>query len=255
MFKIETGIVLILTIIILGGCSAAKRKRTVAPEYIDGASTVLTIVREACKFNITDDGFVIKRGRIELEGTETDGNFGYTARLNGKGDFFATVKGPLGIELVRILIVGNDVALINRLNRTVLVGRKDLVMNKNGVPEDFIKILFGDIATEAFGWDVKSTGINTVTLIRTDAKYEREVSICVDEMKVCGERIRSLSRDMEIALNFSAFMRSGDLKYPAAIVLYESDKNIRVKLSIDDFVPGYGNEIEFNLPDYRRESL
>jgi hypothetical protein len=56
------------------------------------------------------------------------------ARLNAKGDFYASVRGPLGIELARILMVGNEVAAIDRFNRKIYVGKKDAVMKKNGLP-------------------------------------------------------------------------------------------------------------------------
>ncbi len=55
------------------------------------------------------------------------------------------MKGPLGIELIRLIAVGNDIAAISRLERIVYVGKKDAVMKKNGMPEDFIKIIFGDL--------------------------------------------------------------------------------------------------------------
>ena len=50
-------------------------------------------------------------------------------------------RGPLGIELARILVVGNEVAVIDRFNRRLYVGKKDAVLKKNGLPEDFMRTI------------------------------------------------------------------------------------------------------------------
>lgn len=255
MFKITARILLIFIVILLAGCSATRKIKTVADGVITGNANVKTLISNVGNYNITDEGFVIKKGKIELEGTETDGVFSMTARLNKKGDFMASVKGPLGIELVRILMVGNDIALISRLDRTVLVGKKDAVMNKNGVPESFMKILFGDLPADAWSWEVKSGEIGAVTLSNTDEKFNTETVICIDELKVCRERIRSSSGEMEINLEFSGFITSGESRYSSRIVLTDNKRMIRIRLGIDDFVPGYEDEIEYKLPDYRRENL
>ena len=41
-----------------------------------------------------------------------------------KGDFYASVRGPLGIELARILIVGNDIAAIDRFKKNCIHGEE-----------------------------------------------------------------------------------------------------------------------------------
>ena len=244
---------IVFMIILISGC-AARRKRSSERPPVKGDATMISIINGVRDYNITDDGFVIKRGRIELEGTETDGSFGLNARLNSKGDFFASVRGPLGIELVRLLAVGNDIAMIDRINRTVYVGKKDAVLLKNGMPEDFMKTVFGDLPVVDYS-NYKTNGNRLIIDAKGENNLEQEITVCNNEMKVCRERLAYPGTDREITLDFSNFMNSGEMRYASDIVMTDTKRKIRVKLSIDDIVRGFNDDIEFALPAYKRDTL
>ena len=176
------------------------------------------------------------------------------ARLNSKGDFYCSVRGPLGIELVRLLMVGNDIAAIDRFNRTVYIGKKDEVLRKNGMPDDFMKIVFGDIPAES-DMIFNTSRNNEVRLTAGSEDFKREISVCINEMKVCSQVIDANTSDHELYLTFDNFAVSGGKKYASAITMEEKVKMFHVKLFIDDLIYGYDNDIEFNLPSYKRESF
>lgn len=250
---IITGTVAFL-ILLVAGCSASRKRKTAEDGAEAGKADYVSMMRTVADNNITERGFVIRRGRIELEGTEFDGNFGLSARLNSKGDFFISVRGPLGIELVRLLSVGDDIAAIDRFNRTVYVGKKEEVLRKNGMPEDFMEIIFGDFQVsdshiykpEAGGGLIVST---------SDENFDREIRICPEEMKVCGERITAGSSGHEITLDFSEFQSSGDGRYASRILMHEKKRMFHVKLSIEELETDYDADIEFALPSYKRSNL
>lgn len=246
--------IIALMIILITGCSAARKKRTEVPGGIATDASLATIISGVRNYNITEKGFVIKRGRIEIEGTETDGSFGLNARLNSKGDFFASVRGPLGIELVRLLAVGNDIAMIDRFNRDVYIGKKDAVLLKNGMPEDFMKTVFGDLPLVDYS-NYKNNGNKLIINAKGDNNLEQEITVCTDEIKVCRERLAYTGTDREIILDFSNFMNSGEIRYPSAIMMTDTKRKIRVKISIDEIVSGYDSDIEFTLPAYKRSTL
>ncbi|MFN2313378.1 MAG: DUF4292 domain-containing protein [Bacteroidales bacterium] len=250
---VKTGIIALM-IIIMAGCSATRKKRTVVPGGRTTDASLVTIMNGVRNYNITEKGFVIKRGRIELEGTETDGSFGLNVRLNSKGDFFASVRGPLGIELVRLLAVGNDIAMIDRINREVYVGKKDAVMLKNGMPEDFMKTVFGDLPVVDYS-NYATNGNKLIITAMSENNLVQEITVCSDEVKVCRERLAYTGTDREIILDFSNFMNKGEIRYPSDILMTDTKRRIRVKLSIDDIVSGYDSDIEFTLPAYKRSAL
>ena len=241
-------------IIGLSGCNALRKGRVTDRENIPVSADFAALAAGVSENNLTDRGFEIRKGSIELDGTPIEGKFGLHARLNARGDFYASVRGPLGIELARILIVGNDVAAIDRFNKTVYTGKKDAVMKRNGLPDDFMRILFGDMPVPVNG-DYRNTTDGQVVVTGGDQEFRHEITICADEMKVCRERIDATSSGHTVYLTFSGFRETAGKRYASSISMEERKKMFHVKLFIEDLEYGYDSDIAFNLPSYKRESL
>ena len=256
MQKIINIIAISLLVLSVTGCVTTRRKkdRQAGEEAMASMdlNTVLTSIRS---YNITGDGFIIKKGRIDLiNGTPVEGEYGFTAKLNNEGDFYASVKGPLGIEVIRILAVGNDVCGIIKLTRTVYVGKRDELMQKYGLPDDFFTAIFGDIPDFDFQNTDSIVG-NRLILHKNNDKLERLITVCLDEMKVCSEEIYSVKEKKEFSLAFSNFSVSEDKKYASEIDLVQKGEDFHVKLYIETLVPGCTEKIDFNVPSYKSESL
>jgi len=247
---------LLIAALIIGisGCNALRKGRVTDRANVAVSTDFAARAAEVYENNITDRGFEIRKGSIELDGTPIEGKFGLHARLNSRGDFYASVRGPLGIELARILIVGNDVAAIDRFNKTVYTGKKDAVMKRNGLPDDFMRILFGDLPV-AVSDDYKKSVNGQIIVTGGDEEFRREITICADEMKVCQERIDATSSGHTVYLTFSGFRETAGKRYASSISMEERKKMFHVKLFIDDLEYGYDSDISFNLPSYKRESL
>ncbi|MCU0457505.1 MAG: DUF4292 domain-containing protein [Bacteroidales bacterium] len=245
---------LVFIVIAIAGCAAFRKGRATDTVAEPGGMNYAAVIDNVVNNNIAEKGFEIRKGTIELRGTEIEGKFGLHARLNSRGDFYGSVRGPLGIELVRLLMVGNDIAAIDRFNKTVYIGKKDDILKKNGMPEDFMEIIFGDMPAE----NVRnfSYGENSQLKVTAgDENFIREISICPDEMKICNQRIDAIYSGQEIYITFGEFGTSGGKRYPSVIEMSEGKRMFHVKLLIDDLIYGYDSDIEFNLPSYRRESL
>jgi hypothetical protein len=256
----RTGIRIILIFLVtlsITGCVATRKKKDkeksaeIAIMSMD-YNTVLNNIRD---YNITTGGFTIKKGTIDLiDGTAVEGEYEFTAKLNSEGDFYASVKGPLGIEMIRILAVGNDVCGIIRLTRTVYVGKKDDLMRKYGFPEDFFTAIFGDMPDITYK-DTDSIAGNKLILRETNDILERITTICLDEMKVCEEDVYSIKENKAVSLVFSNFAFSGDCKYPSDIDVKQKGDEFHMKLHIETLVTGYSEKIMFDVPPYKLESL
>jgi hypothetical protein len=243
-----------LIILAITGCATTRHKRQTenAPAISAGDyNAVISAIKES---NLVKNGFIIKKARIKIEGTEIEGEFGLTARLNSNGDLFASVKGPLGIEVLRILSVGNDICGISRFTQTVYIGKKDELMAKRGLPVDFLTIIFGDMPDIYFD-DNDSIAANNIILKDENESFSREIGICFDEMKVCAEDIYSIKEKKEVALRFSNFVELDGKKYASQIDVSEPEKEFHVQLNIEELIPGYDEKIEFNVPSFKRESL
>ena len=256
MRKIIKIIAFCLLVLSVAGCATTRKKKDkqAAEEAISSMDmkTVMTSIRS---YNITDDGFTIKKGKIDfIDGTPVEGEYGFTAKLNNEGDFYASVKGPLGIEVLKILAVDNDVCGIIKLTRTVYVGKKDELMQKYGLPEDFFTAIFGDMPDFDFQNTDSIVG-NSLILHKDNDKLERLITVCIDEMKVCSEEIYSIKEKKEFSLAFSNFNVSEDRKYASEIDIKQKGEDFHVKLYIETLVPGCNEKIEFNVPSYKSESL
>ena len=247
-------ILIIALVIGLSGCNVLRKNRITEDTNTTAGADYASLATEVYQNNLTDRGFEIKKGSIELEGTQIEGKFGLHARLNAKGDFYASVRGPLGIELARILIVGNEVAAIDRFNKKIYTGRKDEVMKKNGLPEDFMRILFGDMPG-TINNDYRKSSDGQVIVTSGDEDFRREITICADVMKICLEKIDATDSGHSIYLSFSSFRETGGKRYASLISMEEKKRMFHVKLFIDDLEYGYNSDIAFNLPSYKRESL
>jgi hypothetical protein len=254
MRKIIKIIAFCLLVLSVAGCATTRKKknRQAAEEAISSMDmkTIMTSIRS---YNITADGFTIKKGKIDfIDGTPVEGEYGFTAKLNNEGDFYASVKGPLGIEV--LLAVGNDVCGIIKLTRTVYIGKKDDLMQKYGLPEDFFTAIFGDMPDFDFQNTDSIVG-NSLILHKDNDKLERLITVCLDEMKVCSEEIYSIKEKKEFSLAFSNFTVSENRKYASEIDLKQKGEDFHVKLYIETLVPGCNEKIEFNVPAYKSESL
>jgi hypothetical protein len=247
-------IVISLLVISATGCVATRKKKSAETTTPSSALDYNAVISNIKQFNITDGGLILKRGTIKLEGTDIEGEFGITARLNNVGDLLASVKGPLGIEVLRILSVGNDICGISKLNRTVYIGKKDALMKKHGLPEDFLRIIFGDMPDVFYG-DTDTVAADKMILKDADESFVREISVCMEEMKVCGEDIYSVASEKQVSLSFNNFRVSDGTKYASEIEIRAKDSSFHVKLDINELIPGFTGKIEFNVPSYQRENL
>jgi uncharacterized protein YceK len=189
MFRKIKILSILFIIIVTGGCASLRKRAASGKALIPTEMDYNLIVDDVNGWNITGKGFIIRKGRIELEGTGIDGSYSFNAKLNNSGDFMASVKGPLGIELIRLIIVGDDMCLIDRIEKASYVGKKSSLLLRNEMPNDLLKVLFGDI-TVRNPW--KNDTLTGRELIINEEKenYTRETGICIDEMKVCSVRYR-----------------------------------------------------------------
>jgi hypothetical protein len=242
----------ILTISI-SGCAAVKKRST------EEATALRTgnyneIIKEVKNYNITEKGFQIRKGKIEIKSKNIEGIFAFNARLNEEGDFTASVRGPLGIEVLRIIAVDNDICAIDRINKTAYTGKNDELLKRSGMPEDFLNILFGDMP-DLYYKRTDSIRDRIIIIRQITSNYEREVNICMDEMKVCSERFYSYMSGGKIKIEYGKFREYYNGKYASEINMFDERQMFHVKLVIEDLKAGYDGKIEYVIPEYKKRSL
>jgi hypothetical protein len=252
--RLKSALVLFV-IILVTSCSAGRKGRSVSTGITPLEAEYAGLISSVRENNITGQGLILKKGRIELGGTEMEGSFSLNARLNRSGDFYASVKGPLGIELVRIISVENDIAVIDRINKTIYEGRKDIVMKKLGLPEDIFRIIFGDLPDAGVD-KVSSVSGGEMRITLDEGEYTNNIRLSLDEMKVSDEEISKEGIDSKkVFIRFSDFKVSEKSKYASVISMEEMSGMFHVKLYIDDLETDVESDIVYNLPAYNRQNL
>lgn len=244
----------VLIIVMVSACASSKKYRHTIEAKDPGALDYEMEMSRVIENNFVAEGFVVQKGTVELRGTPIEGEFSFNAKVNSEGDMVLSVRGPLGIELARFLTVGNEVCLIERLGRTVYLGKKDEVMRKYGLPEDFTSIIFGDTPdSRADKFMIDSEG--KIILDYSNELYHRIITICPEVSKICSQSIISTEPEAMIEFGFSEFRENKDKKYPGEITIEEKKKMFLVRLKIEQLELGYAHPIEFIVPAYRREVL
>lgn len=253
----QKGGILIFAALLLfsaAGCSLLKRKSSIAEVAVPSAVDYFVTLDNVYANNFTSVGFEIVKGTLSLSGGSLSGKFNFTARVNTRGDLVGSVKGPLGIELARVLSVGDQIALVDRIKRTVYTGSKRVVLSNYGLPEEWLSLLFGDM-DQIKGRSNYFVEGDKMILNCSDGLFNKEITICLGEMKICREKVISDRRDEIVDIAFEEFRVQDGFKYASAIRLYEETRMFHVKLNIETIKFGYNSEIEYSLPSYKRTPL
>lgn len=256
MWRNKGRIILLIVIIAYVSSCSVTRKRGRADSGKLADISDINVFGEAVKaLNINKEGFIIKRASVELEGTEIEGKFGLYAKVNDRGDFFVSVRGPLGIELARAISAGDSVFVINKINRVVLFGSRSSLLKRAGLPENLIEIITGDIPDTVSFSGAKASGNGKIYLSYSDVKYRSDITVDREVMKISEEIIRTSDEETNYLMKFGNFIDSGSKRYPSTVEVEGVEKMFHVKIDILELHLGFNEKIEIVLPAYRRESL
>ena len=243
-----------LMILVMTACSATRKRSAERVTVITDAMAYRSLIEQVRSNNIAEDGFYVRKGKIEIEGTAIDGSYGFNARYNTKGDLNASVKGPLGIELLRLLSVNGKIYLVDRIGKTVYRGSTSVILTKYGLPDNVIAVIFGDL----IGMENETYSISgrERIMIRGDMNnMQRQTDICVDEEKICEEIYKDQISGNEVLLRYNNFKNTEGKKYASLIYIEEKKKKVQIRIRIDELICGYEEEINFAMPSYRVRNL
>jgi len=246
---------MIVLIYCVSSCSTARKRGRAIDRNLPGISDLNAFGDAVKDLNINKEGFIIRKANVELEGTEIEGKFSLYAKVNDRGDFFVSVRGPLGIELARAISAGDSVFVINKINRVVLFGSRFNLLKRAGLPENLIEIITGDIPETVSFAEAKSSENGLVTLSYSDVKYRSDITVNRAVMKISEEIIRTSDEEAKYLMKFGNFIDSGSKRYPATVEVEGVEKMFHVKIDILELKLGFSEKIEIVLPAYRRESL
>jgi hypothetical protein len=243
-----------LMILVISACSATRKRSTERETGMAAAMAYSAVIEQVRSNNIAEEGFYIRKGRIDIEGTAIDGSYGFNAKYNTKGDLNASVKGPLGIELLRLMSVNGQIYLVDRIGKTVYRGSTSAMLTKYGLPDNVIAVIFGDLVST--GNETYSISGRERIMIRGDVNnMQRQTDICIKEEKICEEIYKDRINGNEVLLRYDNFRNTEGKKYASLIYMEEKKKKLQIRIKIDELICGYEEEINFAMPSYRVRNL
>ncbi len=239
----------------LESCTSTRRRSGIEREGEHRNKGNLTLGESVKDFNIAGKGFIIRRANIRFEGTPTEGSVTLIAKVNNKGDFMASVKGPLGIELARVISVEDSVFVVNRMERVIMAGSREAMLHKAGMPKEIIGIIFGDMPEQLILKESTKSSANEIVTRYSYGDYVSDIAVNKNERKITWENIGTQDGRLLYSLRFNNFKESRGKVFPSTIEIDGKEKMFHVKINITDMEIGFSDKIEFVLPRYRRERL
>jgi hypothetical protein len=237
----------------LTGCSILRKSKNGDQTDLNTPYTgnILEIVN---KQNITNKSFFIQKAEIELVTTNETTKFIGNIRFEYPDKFLISLKTRSGIEGARIYINKDSILVNDRLNKKMYFAKADYFRLKFGLDQSILPLIFGDVILEK--------------------KCEEALNSCVDEKANVGCYIKGIYlkyiidcnkgkvlmvsnmnnyNQTDIKINYSKYMKLGDILLPGIIEFKDSQHNISVKIKIlkvdypwdgnVKFIPGKGYEL------------
>ncbi|MCJ7820908.1 MAG: DUF4292 domain-containing protein [Bacteroidales bacterium] len=239
----------------LESCASTRIRSGIEREGQQRKRGSLSLGESVKDFNIAGKGFIIKRANIRFEGTPTEGSVTLIAKVNNKGDFIASIKGPLGIELARAISVDDSVFVVNRMEKVIMSGSREAMLNKAGMPKDIIGIIFGDMPELLFLNESANSTDKEIITRYSYGDYVSEIAVNINDRKVSWENIETQDGKVLYSLRFNNFKESHATVFPSTIEIDGKEKMFHVKINITDMEIGFRDKIELVLPRYRRVRL
>jgi len=250
MFK-RTLILSFVAMSILAGSCKSIRNTGSDKKLVKSKEVNIDLLTEIVKSkNISNNGFIIRKAKIELDSKSFSGNFSLNAKVREDGKFVASVRGPLGIEVIRVYCDEDSIFIINRFDHTISAGRRNVLFEREGIPFIHIGLILGDVPVDAQFKNGIISGNGEIS-----AHYEFEhfivrMMILPDIYKLKEEYINS-ELENGIIISFANFKNSGEKIYPASIIIKSEDQLFHVKIEIEEFENKFTDEIIIKLPEYR----
>lgn len=200
------------------------------------------IVSTAIGNNLTNEGFFINKGKISTSGEEGKISLYFTMKYKIPDVYLISLRSKTGIEAFRIFLNKDTVLVNNRINQSVMIGKRGDFERISGIPLELLKISIGDLfynlpkvndGIECKNGELKIEDYFQGLIIRTtlDCSKNRPVKVL----------LTTGATEEYINIDYSKF-RSDKTGVPKFVEIYDFRRKIKIKISITKYsAPWYGD--------------
>jgi len=203
------------------------------------------IILKTYSKNITDLGFYIQKGKIQLIEGKRKLNFLYSVKYARRDIYLISIRALNGYEALRVFINKDTILINDRVNKELLYGSKNDFEKLTGIPVEFLKICFGDIIDYSKG-SVNNVNIIGKELVITGMIFgiEAITTINTETYKVRSVKLSSAYSKEEITADYRKYKGDNHI-IPGETLIYDSKRSVQLIIKNQKFiVPWYG-DIDF----------
>jgi len=235
-------------------CSVKKLTKSDRPAELSSAE-IDKVAEKAEKYNVTTEGFYIKKADIEIKTEERRDKFIGSIKYNKEGKFLISLKNITGIEAARIYLYADTILINDRIGRNLYFGSSDYLKKKFGISKSTLSLIFGDfictkqIDNEKVDFLEGCVGIDCMV-------NGEKVIYYVDHKKGKSNRTKlNVNKGNEkIDITFKDFKTIGEIPVAQNIVIIDSIRNIEVVVKIKKMIIPWNDSILF-VPGKRYELI
>lgn len=240
--------------VLFSSCSTLRKNRSSDEAGLTGRAGLERLTAQVIENNVGRDGYEIKKGRIENIGGSVSGTFNFYARVSSRNDLYLSVRGPLSVEIVRVIAVDDKIYIINRLSKEILVSDKSRILGGIELPAYWPALLVGDLISKSYD-RIITEGDDSVEFSSEEGDFDMDITLDKSELKARNIAVSSKELEKAIDFDFSHYREGDGIKYPGEVEIRDSGNMFHVKLYIQELISGNVGEIELSLPDYPKRDL
>lgn len=247
------GGIIIISALILGACSTAKR--VVNIENISRRDLSLPLENRICALNMTAGNFNINKAEIEIDNNGKKQKLLATLKYRLNGNYLISVRNRTGIEAARIYITKDTVLINDRIYKKLYRGSKEYLLKKYGLSTNAIPLLFGDYIINLREKETVKDCKDGISEIQGYLE-NKEIWYYVDcnKDKVTGVSISDKTGAAGINMKFSNFLNYGNKMYPEKIVAEDARENTKISIKINSVDYNADEDIEL-IPGRNYEEI
>jgi hypothetical protein len=249
---LQKEVILFISVLFFTSCSVSRlnSKGDIINDDIDSERIEIGNIEQQ---NLTSESFYIQKAEIKVLIKGERRNFIASVKFHKPDSFLISLRSNSGIEAARILLTSDSIIINDRINRTLLYGKKSDAVRKYGFSIHMVPLFLGDIIIrekerlESFECFQGSVNLDTYI-----DGFKINYSIGCNKQK---SELTSIIRETDtkpIQLKFSDYIRLGDKYFARKVTMVNlnSFELVSIKFSkiemnwhgVIEFIPGRNYE-------------
>jgi hypothetical protein len=218
---------------LISGCSVSKRSSTESYTSPYSVNTKNVSINEVVYNNITNRSFNIQKADIKIIQDNVSVRLNASIKYRKPDSLLITIRSKAGLEAGRAFITKDTLLINDRINKTLLIGKPEIIGKKYGINPEMIYAILGDIVINDYD---KNRIIKCERGIFKDLfevnKNTIEYTIDCHKLKVIKSYFEGDITTGNITIIYENIKTINRSKYPETISINDDLKSMNIYIDI-----------------------